>query len=868
MAFTPGYGLEKTNKTPTGFVAGYGLDKNKSTVSGFTPGFGLKSKASSDVSFTTPTKAGVDSTAGLYQLATDAGLKDSADRLLEAQRGEKPKEIFSGGFITDIFDTLNALQYGVTGLLKGKSFLEGVKTRQSFTDDDALGENGIPGLIGGIALDILVDPLTYISPLSVVRKIPGLTKVGGAIKKGLVGTKVLREVGETAASKAQQLTRLYETAEGGFAPTKALAQKFAWMFGADPVFRKTYERGLRSTAISSQKLVEMTQGIAKLSPDISKSILKTDDVGRLVRAPLNELKSRLTPTQFDEVAAIYSKIDSLGKEAVDLGILNKATYEENLGKYIKNAYLEYETAKKGGTFGVSKLGIKGTKKRKAVEDVAEFGLTQVDNPAYLLFKSAFDLNRDVENAKLFSTIGKNFGRDVAADGFTKLPDGKRFGSIAGKYIPDHMAQYINEIIPADTSLASQINKKIVGNFKFFKVVMNPATHARNMVSNQILNYWKLGMNPLDPRAIQANLTSVSELAKKSGKWLDEVKPLGFNVDTFASAEMRGLLESTDVNAWGKTIKGWDKMKRSLGEMYQAEENQAKLAAYIFNRTTKKLSPEDAWKGAEAATFNYAQVTPFIRKLRESLFGFPFITFTVKSTPAVLETAAKTPGRISVIGKIKQGIENMAGIEETERERSSAPSYVKDGFYVKLPIKDKLGRSAYFDMTYILPFGDIVSGNFFERGQKLKTGAPESLVQAAANKSPFIQTIGSLYRNEDFYGNKIFRETDSAEKQLGDVMLYLTKTYAPPLVGDQLPGGYKMDGERQRKGILGGTTASSENTQRTLMQELLRNVGAKVQPISADIQEKYVDWSRQKALLNLLKENGIVNEMNINYVPKK
>jgi hypothetical protein len=867
MAFTPGYGLEKTNKTPTGFVAGYGLDKKDSTSSGFKPGYGLNSKTSSDANFTT-TKPGVDSSASLYQLATDSGLKDSADRLLEAQRGEKPKEIFSGGFITDIFDTLNALQYGVTGLLKGKSFIEGVKTRQSFTDNDALGENGIPGLIGGIALDILVDPLTYISPLSVARKVPLLTKAGSAIKKGLVGTRVLKEVGETAASKAQQLTRLYETAEGGFAPTKALAQKFAWMFGADPVFRKTYERGLKSTAISSEKIVDMTRGLSKISPEISKSMLKTDKAGRFVRTPISELATKLSKEQLDEVTAIYNKIDQLGKEAVDLGILSKAKYEENVGEYIKNAYMEYETAKKGGLFGVSKVGIKGFKKRKAVEDISELGLTQVDNPAYLLFKSAFDLNKDVENAKLLSVIGKNFGRESATDGFTKLPDGKRLGSLAGKYIPDHMAKYINEIIPAESSLASEINKKIVGNFKFFKVVMNPATHARNMISNQVLNYWKLGMNPLDPRVVKSNLTSISELAKKSGRWIDEAKPLGFSVDTFASAEMKGLLETTDVNAWGKTVKGWDKIKRSLGEMYQAEENQAKLSAYIFNRTAKNLSPEDAWKAAESATFNYAQVTPFVRKLRESLFGFPFITFTVKSTPSVLETAAKTPGRISVIGKIKQGIENMAGIEETERERATEPSYVKDGFYVKLPIKDKLGRSAYFDMTYILPFGDILSGNFFERGQRLKTGAPESLVQAAANKSPFIQTIGSLYRNEDFYGNKIFRETDSSEKQLGDVMLYLTKTYTPPLLGDQLPGGYKTDGERQKKGIVGGITASDENTQRTLMQELLRNVGAKVQPISADIQEKYEDYGRQKALLNLLKENGIVNEMNINYIPKK
>ena len=59
--------------------------------------------------------------------------------------------------------------------------------------------------------------------------------------------------------------------------------------------------------------------------------------------------------------------------------------------------------------------------------------------------------------------------------------------------------------------------------------------------------------------------------------------------------------------------------------------RAKLTAYIYQREVKNLNPEDAWKAAESATFNYAQVTPLIRKLRTSIWGMPFITFTYKAT---------------------------------------------------------------------------------------------------------------------------------------------------------------------------------------------------------------------------------------------
>ena len=491
-------------------------------------------------------------------------------------------------------------------------------------------------------------------------------------------------------------------------------------------------------------------------------------------------------------------------------------------------------------------------------------LGQIDNPAYLLFKSAFDLSKNVENAKMFKVIAEKFGTDVAQEGFTKLPEGVRLGVLAGKYIPDHMAEYLKEIIAPS---ANTIQKQLVANFKFFKVVMNPATHARNIVSNKILNYWKLGMNPLDPRVIDSDLTAIKEIAKGVGKWSDEARPLGYSLDTFASAEMRNLLESTEASAWGKTVGLWGKTKKVLGDMYQGEENHAKLSAYIFQRTVKNLDPESAWKAAESATFNYAQVTPFVRKLRESLFGFPFITFTVKSTPIVAETLVKAPGRISVIGKIKQGIENLSDIKETDEERKNEPSWVKDGFYIKLPIKDKEGRSAYFDLTYILPFGDLMAGNFFERGQDMKTGLPESYASATMKKSPFIQVVTAIGKNQDFYGNSIWKNSDDSAKQLGDLMNYLTKSYAPPLIGDQLPGGYNDKGERQNKGIISSLGASAENQKRNLMEELLRNVGAKIQPIDADIQETYTEWNKKKGLQNLLRESGIINEFNINYIPK-
>ena len=1016
----------------------------------------------------------LDNSQQLYNLAVQNGLQKDANRIMESQTGETNR-IFSGGFISDIFDVLNSLQYGVTGVLKGKSFVEGVKTRQSFSDKDALGDNGIPGVVAGIALDIAVDPLTYIAPATIVKKIPGAVKLGKIVKSSLFGSKVKKaiQVGEGVAPKT------YEALEGGNRLGKMLADKVSWMFGADPVFKETWERTTKNIASGTMNIADLAKGVSKIAPKTAKKIFTADKQGRLKRVPLDTLRKVLKPDELENVSALYNKIDDLGKQAVDAGLLSKSKYEENLGEYVKNAYLEYEQAKGKGIFGFMRAGIKGIKGRKAVENISEFGLTQVDNPAYLLFKSNVDLIKDIENAKLFKIVNSKFGTDIAQEGFKQLPktarittttgaqvdiltdikkvnqeikptikelsrvfskdketlsliksiestigelSGKRadeltkffsaplkavkttgggqvikgvgklpdnlkelgdaikkfdkfsdlmksntgikleklfeegvleragfteiedlfkfvknsykkipevtkevvqkgnlpkvvqlqrqieeltpklsnlknidkksiddayryfeetlntlsgkkealveeleilkLGDLAGKYVPENMYDYIQEI---SDPVKYTLGKKMVADFKFFKVVMNPATHARNIVSNSILNWWKLGIGPWN---VQKYASAVKDIAKNSDDF-KRFQKVGGGLDTMTSNEILSLLDDPQVAKFGSKIGNiWKNSKKFLGDIYQNEESVAKLVA--FKEMVKKgFSDEKALQLAEQATFNYAQVTPFVRKLRTSLFGFPFITFTLKSTPLAVETIVKTPRRVSVFGKIKNSLEDLADIKETERERASEPPWVRDGFYIKLPIKDKHGRSAYFDLTYIIPFGDLVSGNFIERQIKRDTGIKESLGEAALSKSPSLNFIKEISRNQDFYGNKIWKDSDSSEKQLKDLFRHFTKTYLPPLVADQIPGGYNKKGERTQRGFVGAVQSPSEeiNQKRTLTQELLRQVGAKIQPIDAEIQETYQEWNRKKALEHLLTEKGVISQFQKYYIPK-
>jgi len=788
-------------------------------------------------------KPDLSTSEGLYNLAAQSGLKNEADKIMKV-RGEEPKKIFSGGWISDTFDVLNTLQYGIVGMIKGKGFAQGVKSRESFSDKDSLGDFGLPGTIMGIALDIALDPLTYIPPLAIAKRIPGVAKAA----KGIMKT--------AKATRAGQW----------------FGRKFVYRFGQDKVYKELADRTIKNIAVGNQNLVEITQPIFKLSAKAQRSLV-TRKGARIIRKPLSELKGVLDPDTFKSVEGVWNKMDELGEEASRLGLFPRATWEANKGEYIANLYKEFEApkgalAKLRGIFPTKPKRIKGARFKKAKllepETLAKRKeLGEITEAGYPLVKGMMQLNHDIANAKLFGEVSKKFSVKTARKGFEKLPSVNSLGDLTSKYVPKPIFDDIQEIMRARTAAEKGLGKVVAG-FKFGKVIMNPATHARNVLSNSLLNYWDIGLGPW-------RLDIYGEAAKQmatKGKYWKEARKVGLGLDTFAAREINDLLLGPEGLAAGKKFsKSWKNIAKKLGDIYQGEEEFAKMSAYIFLRKSKGMPIETAWKAAERATFNYAQVTPFIRRLRESIWGFPFITFSVKATPLVAKTFLKHPTRISNIGKIKQAIENMSGLEELKRERATEAPWIKDGLYIKLPMKDKHGRSAYFDMTYILPFGDLISGQLVERKEKRETGLPESWVEALLRKAPFINVIKELGSNQDFYGNKIWKESDDSDKQLGDLFRHLTKTYLPPLVADQIPGGYMKDGQR-RPGIIPRVgEAGAKNTYRTFGQEAMRSVGIKVQPIQLDMQESYSEWNSRKALETLLRENNIIQQFQTPYVPQ-
>lgn len=765
---------------------------------------------------------------GLQNVATRAGVGPQAGAI-KASVGEDPSKIYSGGMLSDIGDTLNLLQYGTVGVLKGKGFVKGVQTRESWSNNDAMGQYGLPGLIGGIALDIASDPLTYLGGFGILKRgVTALTKLGAVQKTSKV---------------------ISETRVG-----KTLGNAFIYRFGQDPLYKLMDERRIKNVSVGAQNLLDIARPLTSLDSATQKTITVARKAGQLESLPADVL-AKAKPA--------FDALDKLGKEAVDVGLLSAETYEKNVGKYIARLYtskeLPTEASKLKGVFDSKPLrvGLDRFKARKDIPEDIRQAMGEILEAGYPTAKSLVQLKSAVENAKFFNGVAGKFAKGAVETGFTKLPDVAGLGALKGKAVPDAIAASINEIIRAKSPTEKMLGK-VVSGFKFGKVVMNPATHGRNIASNFLLNDFE----GLSPARLDIYAKAAKELATQ-GAMYKEAKAVGLGLDTYAVNELKDILVGQKGNILRKSA-------QKLSDIYQKEEEFAKMAQFIFQRG-KGLSPEDAMKVAERATFNYAQVTPFIRRLRESVFGYPFITFTYKATPQIAKTLVQNPQKISKYFKIARGIEGQSNPQELAVEKASEPSWTKDGFYVKLPIKDKLNRSAYLDLSYIMPFGDLVSGQFIQRGVQKETGLPEGVPSALVNKTPFANLLVELAQNKDFYGNSIFKNSDSTDVQLGDVFRHIMKTYLPPMVADQIPGGYRADGTRrpgtiQRIAQPPNLEAGGSQT-RTPMEELLRNVGIKINPVDLETQQNFSERQLKTALETLLQEQGVTKKFEKTFIPK-
>jgi len=488
-----------------------------------------------------------------------------------------------------------------------------------------------------------------------------------------------------------------------------------------------------------------------------------------ITAP-DERQADLTASQLEELEAARYLDDLI------------ATAEEYLGKKSKAALREFR----------EKLDLGYTHRRQDIPEELQRLMGRIDEAAYPVAKGMTTQFQDVIKAKTFQEIANNPNWvKTKPEGLMKnyhLVQDKRFGALNGKYVRKDIWNDLREV-EEWRSAAIQLFDKYQGLWKYGKVVLNPATQARNFVGNLWLAFYG-DVNPVTDMPVYAKAFDAIR-QKEANVFYREAKDFGLYDNTFRKAELGRLRDELNEIRNPQQLRSWiRKGFEFAGDVYQKNEEFFKTAVFIKARQDG-LSVEEAGKKAQKYLFDYSDIPPLIKWSKR--WWNPFITWAYKSKPLLAEMAFRKPFKVALSLGAMQAVEEYSkkklGIseEEAKRERALLPKWMQTRLgvigpraHILMPFKDKWGNNLYLDASYFL-YGDALQG--------LVPSAPYLRVPAALvmNRDPFTgrEIAPTVYLQES---ETVKSKTKALAKVLQKYIDFAYKEIAPPMA----PGGYGFE----------------------------------------------------------------------------
>lgn len=577
--------------------------------------------------------------------------------------------------------------------------------------------------------------------------------------------------------------------------------------------------------------------------------------------------------------------DDIGFQAVMQNLLKDEIFFRNQGKYMPRLYrkweVDYDAVAKDYGGAPTRLDLQRFKARTDIPESVRLQMGEILEPAYPFAKGYAQMVHDVELQKLFRFVADHpdwaatdldtlftAGKDQAD--YVQMPETKKLGPLSGKWVQRHIADDINQMVQSKTAW-QKFSGNLLGEWKFGKVVISPATHARNMMSNTILN--QLGGLPMT--RVDMYYKALRELAKE-GPAFQEAKAAGLVRGTFNKAELGAMLDAWNRAPGGSLADRFhamladfkegrplsavgvgptSKLGQKVGNLYQSEELWFKMAKILHNRE-QGMSMKDAVDDAHHWLFDYSEVPKYVSWARKSPFGSPFITFTSKALPRVAESLVRAPWRAGAVAATIYAANNIAanqlGLDKEDLRRIEAvkPDRMRETMpgvqkYMLLPWKDKYGQLQYLDLTYILPWGDIGETQV----QALQGFPAQPLLPGVT--SPVKSLFEVAINHSSFTDKPIFKETDTSAEKSVKVADYLWKTVAPTLA----PGGYgfeRIEKAVTRKPDYFGRVSSIPTAAASTL------AGVKVQPLDPQREGVYREHEAEAVLRELEAEARSIN----------
>ena len=421
-----------------------------------------------------------------------------------------------------------------------------------------------------------------------------------------------------------------------------------------------------------------------------------------------------------------------------------------------------------------------------------------------------------------------------------LPEGEnkadwmisKIPGIEGSWVPRDVELELRAIKDVPKIAARAWGKYFMTPWKVNKVILTPATHIRNTVSNIILN--DIGGLPF--YRVDYYKRALNELINNGKYWKKWQKITGSG-GTFSLNELQQMQTGLKYgsNMIDKALSWFDQKTVVPKEMYNAEEQLAKVAKFMWNIEHNNMTPTEAALDAMKWTLNYGEVTRFTANVRGSVA--PFYTWTSKVIPLMAEQAVKHPFRLAKWWLFYQALQeaSLSSLKISDSEfdyiHKILPAYVQDGQFLLLPWRDDDNRLQFLNLSYMIPgFGDWVDITTDPVGNFMGT--------------PLIQIAGSLALNKTYSGAPIWLEEDLPSTKLMKGFSFLWRQVVPNSI--VMPGSLnwnKMwDSMQDRPGSL------------TAEQILANEAGFKIVPIDPAIAAK------QKKIIEQIHRQEVGAEM--------
>ena len=474
-----------------------------------------------------------------------------------------------------------------------------------------------------------------------------------------------------------------------------------------------------------------------------------------------------------------------------------------------------------------------------------------------------------------------------------VPKTKKYGMLAGMALRKEIANDIfggMNMQTGDMSIAEGIlgDGGTLGNFnrfwKWSKVSANPPSWVRNFVSNMIL--MNMGGVPFYkmPFLIKDSLRDMQGKGKHKGRLHQLAKDLGLTAGNFSNIELGRIerefkdLQIRMKNKGGPMgvigmIKGaFNKVQDVTSDTYGGIDTLGKMMVLKHNLDKGKIKIKDLadYKGTEKETlddiaynaekwlFDYSNVLPSVKYLRNVPFGAPFASFTSFVAPLMLETAITKPWKFLPYYALGYAMKEMfkdnfeLDDEQYEGLKVSMSDYLREKAYgsifptavIPFPYLDDNKRIQFMDVSYLYPWG-----MFSEMAGEITEGkAGDAVKTAGLLGSPGLNIASAIMTGIDpFTRRQIVDETGTNSEKAADLIWYAWNLSAPPMLHGIWQGPGEGYGAIKRlKDAFTGALAKDGEAKFTKGQAVGRMFGMNITPIAVpEGRNKHLRWEYSK-----------------------